>query len=462
MNKYEPVIGLEVHIELSTRSKMFCQCSSDYFGKEPNTHTCPICLGLPGAMPKANSQAIEYTHMLGLALNCQIPLSSKFDRKNYFYPDLAKGFQISQYDLPFSQNGFLEIQIASEHTSGVSKDAARHTPEVGQARTKKIGITRAHLEEDTGKLNHATIDGRGVSLIDFNRSGVPLVEVVSEPEMNSSEEAKAYAQKLQQIVRYLKISDVDMEKGSMRIEPNVSLRKKGEKSLPNYKVELKNINSFRFAQAAIEYEIKRQAEILDSGKIPVQETRGWNEFKNQTVSQRSKEAAHDYRYFPEPDLPPFEFNKNYFVKLKKSIPELPDEKFKRFQDEYKLPPYEIEILTRGQKVANDFEEAVKIGNPLGVTPRQISIVMINKKPDMGPASIIKGIVSSLTIIKVATAEELHEIITEILAKHQKAVEDYKSGKENALSFLIGQVMRKAGSKLDVNSVKSMLQEKLRE
>src|SRR3990167_6357454 len=303
--KYEPVIGLEVHIELSTKSKMFCSCRADYFGAKPNTHTCPICLGLPGALPKPNLEAIKFTQKLGLALNCNAQLSSKFDRKNYFYPDLPKGFQISQYDLPFSTNGFLHIQT--------------------DVIAKKIRITRAHLEEDTGKLTHATVDGRRVTLIDFNRSSVPLVEIVSEPDIASSEEAKNYAQKLQRIVRYLGISDADMEKGSMRIEPNVSLRKAGERKLPAYKVELKNINSFKFAQSAIEYEIKRQSELLDRGEQPQQETRCWSEAKQATLSQRTKEFAHDYRYFPEPDLVPFILEKREIAKRKNEIGELPDQ-----------------------------------------------------------------------------------------------------------------------------------------
>src|SRR3989344_5664905 len=277
MTKFEPIIGLEVHIELATASKMFCACSADYFTSYPNTHTCPICLGLPGALPHANKKAIELAQLFGLALDCKLNNFAKFDRKNYFYPDLAKGFQISQYDLPFSQRGKIEVEVNNQ--------------------TKKIGITRAHLEEDTGKLTHTKIDGRDVTLIDFNRSGVPLLEIVTDPDMRSSQEAKVYAQCLQQIARYIGASDADMEKGSMRIEPNVSLRKKGEKDLPRYKVELKNINSFRFVERAIDYEIKRQGEILDRGKVPVQETRGFNEQKGITVSQRSKEYAHDYRYF---------------------------------------------------------------------------------------------------------------------------------------------------------------------
>ena len=514
MDKYQPVIGLEVHIELATKSKMFCSCSADYFGKEPNTHTCPICLGLPGAMPKVNIQAIEFTHMLGLALNCQIPLSSKFDRKNYFYPDLAKGFQISQYDLPFSQKGFIEIESTdslqnhsnSTHTSGVSKDAVGHTPEVRQAQTKRIGITRAHLEEDTGKLAHATVDGKRVTLIDFNRSSVPLVEVVTDPDMSSSEEAKAYAQKLQQIARYLKISDADMEKGSMRIEPNVSLRPmrhpgvpqsgtigsglkrdsiaeftpnnkilrsaqndrreglQNDKQLPPYKVELKNINSFKFAQAAIEYEIKRQSEILDRGEIPAQETRGWNEAKSETVSQRSKEFAHDYRYFPEPDLTPFKFNLTSINKIKSQLPELPDAKINRFQKEFGLSQYDSEILTRDSLLADYFEEAARAAKTVKLTAKQVANVIINKKPNIEttlPAELIGKIISQTKVSDISE-DQLLKIIDSVLQENPKAEQDYKNGKQNALMFLVGQVMRKMESKLDANSVKSILEQKLKQ
>src|SRR3989338_644155 len=443
MSSYQPIIGLEVHIELSTKSKMFCWCSADYFGTDPNTHTCPICLGLPGAMPKANELAIKFAQKLGLALNCKVQLSSKFDRKNYFYPDLAKGFQISQYDLPFSGKGHLEIDTSTGR--------------------RAIEITRAHLEEDTGKLTHAVVEGEKVTLIDFNRSGVPLMEVVSEPQMNSAEEAKTYAQKLQQIVRYLEISDADMEKGSMRIEPNVSLRKAGGKSLPGYKVELKNINSFKFAKAAIEYEIKRQAEILNRQEVPTQETRGWNEQKSQTISQRTKELAHDYRYFPEPDLLPFVFDKNYFDEIKRGIPELPDKKTERFIREYQLSAYDVEILTRDKNTANYFEEALRVGKKFEIPTKHIANVIINKKPDIEkvlPAELIEGIVSARKAASIGQ-DELERIMREVLDKNPKAIEDYKKGKENAIMFLTGQIVKAASGKVDAKKVTFLLKERLK-
>src|SRR3989338_31403 len=447
---YQPVIGLEVHIELSTKSKMFCSCSADYFGTKPNTHTCPVCLGLPGAMPKANKLAIEFVQKLGLALNCQPQLSSKFDRKNYFYPDLPKGFQISQYDLPFSKKGFLIIRVNGS--------------------TKKISITRAHLEEDTAKLSHATINGKRVTLIDFNRSGVPLMEVVSEPEMSSAAEAKAYAQKLQQIVRYLEISDADMEKGSMRIEPNVSLRDVSQVSkvprvphaLPNYKVELKNINSFRFAEKAINYEIERQTQVLKSGKIPHQETRGWDEKNNRTVSQRTKELAHDYRYFPEPDLPSFAFTQKYLDDLRLNLPELPDEKFARFIKTYGLSVYDTEILTRDVYIANYFEEAVKAGKKHEVTAKQIANTIINQKIDIEkilPAKLVQDIITRTSRVQF-DPKELERITEMVIENNQKAVADFKNGKKESLGFLIGQTQRLTKGKANPALVRQLLLDKL--
>ncbi|MGH7203661.1 MAG: Asp-tRNA(Asn)/Glu-tRNA(Gln) amidotransferase subunit GatB, partial [Candidatus Levyibacteriota bacterium] len=334
MSKYKPIIGLEVHVELKTQSKMFCSCSAYYFGEEPNSHTCPVCLGLPGALPVPNKLAIEWCIKIALALNCKINEFSKFDRKNYFYPDLSKGYQISQYDLPFGYEGFIEL-----------------------SNKKRIGITRVHMEEDTGKLSHQDVNGKKVSLIDFNRSGVPLVEIVTEPDFDNATDVKEYLEKLQQIVRYLDVSNADMEKGEMRLEPNISLTLV-PKQLPNYKVEVKNINSFKFVEKAITYELKRQEEILEKGETPAQETRGWDDNRQITFSQRSKEDAHDYRYFPEPDIPPILTSKAEISNIEKSVPELPAKKIARFVADYELPLYDAEILSREKSLADFFEESV--------------------------------------------------------------------------------------------------------
>ncbi|MBI4080358.1 MAG: Asp-tRNA(Asn)/Glu-tRNA(Gln) amidotransferase subunit GatB [Candidatus Levybacteria bacterium] len=436
--KYTPIIGLEVHVELKTSSKMFCRCSADYFGKEPNTHTCPVCLGMPGALPVPNKKAIEWCVKIALSLGCTINKESKFDRKNYYYPDLAKGYQISQYDQPFGEHGHISLK------SG-----------------KAIRIRRVHMEEDTGKLIHQTIDGEKASLIDFNRSGVPLVEIVTEPDFSSAEEVKEYLQKLQLVVRYLEVSNADMEKGDMRLEPNISLST-DPKQLPKYKVEVKNINSFRFVEKAINFEIKRQEDLLTKGKTPQQETRGWDENKGVTFSQRVKEEANDYRYFPEPDIPPITFTDAEISTLRSRVPELQEEKILRFGREFSLAPYDAEILTRDRSLANFFEESVKVGKAHGINPKQIANYIINKKVDTStqlPASLVKNIVIATQTTQVDETE-LQKIIDDVLTENTKAVEDFKNGKEASLMFLVGQIMRKFDKKVDVNQVKDALLHKL--
>jgi aspartyl-tRNA(Asn)/glutamyl-tRNA(Gln) amidotransferase subunit B len=446
MNNYTPIIGLEVHVELKTKSKMFCSCSTSIFGEKPNTHTCPVCLGLPGALPVPNKQAIEWCIKISLALNCKINLISKFDRKNYFYPDLAKGYQISQYDLPFGYDGFIHLK-----------------------NKKRIRIRRVHMEEDTGKLIHQNVNGERVSLIDFNRSGIPLVEIVTEPDFNTADEVTEYLQALQQVVRYLEVSDADMEKGEMRLEPNISLSKISNlktpisnDDLPSYKVEVKNINSFKFVGKAVNFEIKRHQEILDDGNTPVQETRGWDENKQKTFSQRIKEDAHDYRYFPDPDIPPIIHTDEQISALKKTLPELQNEKYKRFQNEYNLSSYDSEILTREKLLADYFEKCVSIGSQYSVSSKEIANTIINKKinpEDTLPAALIKSITATKHVATV-DEKELEKIIDEVLKENSKAVADFRAGKEASLMFLLGQVMKKLGKKVDTTIVKNTLQIKL--
>ena len=441
--KYETVVGLEIHVELSTDTKMFCRCAVPSLQDEPNTRTCPICLGLPGALPYPNKRAIEDCIKIGLALNCSINLSSFFERKNYFYPDLAKGFQTSQFLHPFGEKGFLEIDV-----NGVKK---------------KIGITRVHMEEDTGKLTHSTVDGKDVSLIDFNRSGMPLVEIVTEPDIRSGEEAKIFLTELQKIIRYLGVSDADMEKGHMRLEPNISLRPQGQTTLAKYKVEVKNINSFKFVDKAIQFEEKRHFEILEKGQIPVQETRGWNEFKNITVSQRSKEEAHDYRYFPEPDIPPIEFTEDEVTNLKKQIPELPIQKAERFITSYGLNPSSAEIITRDKAISEYFESACGAGKLQDIEPKDIANEIVNKKVDIDTISAEKLIarIKDSKNIEQIDSTELHKIIIEVISENPLPVADYKSGKENVLMFLMGQTMKKLGRKADMNQIKNAILEALK-
>ncbi|MBL7159105.1 Asp-tRNA(Asn)/Glu-tRNA(Gln) amidotransferase subunit GatB [Candidatus Microgenomates bacterium] len=453
--KYIPIIGLEIHVELKTKSKMFCGCEADYFGKKPNTHCCPVCLGLPGALPVPNKKAIEWTVMTGLALDCQIPLFSKFDRKNYFYPDLPKGYQISQYDSPFCKNGELNIKYQ------ISKNI--------KEKIRKIKIRRVHLEEDTGKLIHAIVDGKKCTLIDFNRSGVPLMEVVTEPDIRSGEEAKIFLQKLQQLLRYLGVSDCDMEKGSMRCEPNVSLRDvrgsrfevRGKKmKLPDYKVEVKNLNSFKFVEKAINYEIKRQAELLEAGKKIKQETRGWDEDKQKTFSQRSKEEAADYRYFPEPDIPPIRWRKEDIKILRNSLSELPEAKSKRFLKEYKLSEYDIRILTADRMTADYFEQAVRASK--AVNNKTIANWIINKRVDIEktlPAELIKIILEKHAPSTISK-EELEKIIKQVLVDNAGTVNDYKKGKTQASMYLIGQVMSRTKGQADAKMAEEILKSKI--
>lgn len=426
---WEVVIGLEVHVELSTKSKMFCRCSSEYFGHPPNTHTCPVCLGLPGALPVPNIVAIEYALRTGMALGCHPQEISKFDRKNYFYPDLPKGYQISQFDLPLSKDGFLEVD------------------------RKKIRISRVHMEEDTGKLVH---EG-GETLIDFNRSGVPLIEIVSQPDIASAQEAKSYAQKLQRIIRWLGVSDADMERGSMRMDANVSLKAAGSKKLGT-KVEVKNLNSFRFMAKALTHEAQRQREILESGGKVIQETRGWDESKQVTILQRSKEVSADYRYFPEPDLPQFYFEPDFFDKLRGDLMQLPDKRERKLIKDYGISEAAAQILTRGKELADYFEEAVKVGRQYELNPRQVASFLINKNVDTEttlPARLVELVLEERQIPHIGE-EVLDRIVKEVLLENKKAVDDYNRGRQQALMFLIGQVTRRAAQKLDIQAVRAKI------
>jgi len=460
---YEPIIGLEVHVELATKSKMFCGCPADHFGRQPNTVTCPVCLGLPGALPVPNKKAIEWAILLGLALRCTVQEKSKFDRKNYFYPDLPKGYQISQYDQPLATGGWLELSnnpIIQSSNNPIKK---------------KIRIRRVHLEEDTGKLQHAVVNGTDVSLVDFNRSGVPLVEIVTEPDFSTVEEVDQYVKKIQQIIRYLGISGADMEKGSMRIEPSVSLRElktqsskfktltqnNKTKKLPQYRVEIKNINSFKFARRAIEYEIERQTEMLQKGVQPLQQTRGFVESKGITVAQREKEEANDYRYFPEPDIPPMKWEQSTIHNLQLTIPELPDTKTERFMRDYQLSEYDATILVETRERAQYFEDAMKQATSdkrQGLTAKTIANWIINKKVDVdniSSAQLIDQIAQSMQTSSMSEGE-LEKIIKVVLAQNPKAVEDYRKGKEQALMFLIGHVMRETKGKCSAEDAKKLI------
>ncbi len=493
---YEVVIGLEVHAQLLTASKMFCRCSADYANAAPNSHCCPICAGFPGMLPVINERAVEYTIMTALALNCLIPEFSKFDRKNYFYPDLPKGYQISQYDIPLSRHGYLTIHH--------------------DAQEKRIGITRVHLEEDTGRNLHLTRGGESYSLVDLNRSGVPLMEIVGEPDLRSPEEARLYMEKLRSILVYIGVSSGRMEEGALRCDANISVRPRGQAEF-GAKVEVKNMNSFRAVERALTFEAARQIEALRAGRPIVQETRGWRDEKGVTVTQRTKEYAEDYRYFPEPDLPPLVLSREYIERIRAKMPELPDAKRERFLRTYGLSPYDADVVTAERPMADYFEAVVAATGEASLAPTADTVAATGEagpaptaetvarakaaanwitgdlrrllnaagtdiaQSPVSPAALAEllallergtisgkqakdvlekafasgampaAIVAREGLAQLADRGELEAIVESVLAENPKAAEDYRAGKTSALQFLVGQVMRrtKGSAKPDV-------------
>lgn len=472
---YEPVIGVEVHAQLQTKTKLFCGCPTS-FGLPPNTQVCPTCLGLPGSLPVLNQRAVEMAVRTGLALHCEITLTNQFSRKNYFYPDLPKGYQISQYDLPICGPGWLDIAVNGEG--------------------KRVRIRRAHLEEDAGKNVHdAHAEGSGV---DLNRAGTPLLEIVTEPDLHSSEEVDAYLKALRDLLVDLEVCDGNMEQGSFRCEPNVSLRLQGQDVLGT-KVELKNINSFRFAKDALDFEISRQAEVLTEGGMIRQETRLWDVEKGQTAVMRSKEEAHDYRYFPDPDLLPVNVEPEWIEALRHTIPELSGARLQRFVKDYQLPEYDAKVLTDSKSLADYFESCVKLfphpktvsnwvmGELLrelhtaGTTPESSAVsperlvqllqlveagtVSLKVARDLFPEFYASGkepgaLVKEKGLLQVSDEGILGKIIEEVLAQYPAQVEQYRSGKETVLGFLVGQVMKASQGKANPGKVNTLLKHHL--
>jgi aspartyl-tRNA(Asn)/glutamyl-tRNA(Gln) amidotransferase subunit B len=494
MTHYETIIGLEVHAQLLTASKMFCGCNAAYAAAPPNTHVCPVCMALPGVLPVINRAAVEQTILAGLALNCAIGPEAVFARKNYHYADLPKGYQISQYELPLCREGWIEVEDEVE------------------GKVKRIGITRAHLEEDTGKLTHST----GASLVDLNRAGVPLLEIVTEPDMRSPDEAHAYLTRLQRILRYLQVSTADMEKGAMRCEANVSVRPVGQAAF-GVKVEVKNLNSFRAVKLALEYEVSRQIAALERGERVVQVTMGWDEERGRTVVQRVKESANDYRYFPEPDLPPLVIAPEWVAAIRSRLPELPDARIARFVNELGLDPQDARVLAEDRAVAEYYESVVRHASairpaappgqqhaiPSAVTPKtvanwvtgelfrlmnaagaEIAAVRITPEAFAGLLGLAaagqinlnsarrvfgvmfetgrpaRAIVQELGLTQVSDADALAATVAGIIGQYPDEVARYRGGKESLFNWFLGQVMRETRGKGNPAVVKELLREAL--
>ena len=473
---YEVVIGLEVHAELSTKSKIFCSCSTE-FGGAPNTHCCPICMAMPGTLPVLNEKVVEYAVKAGLATNCEISRNSKNDRKNYFYPDLPKAYQISQYDMPLCENGYVEIETENG--------------------PKKIRLLRIHIEEDAGKLNHDPY--RGGSLVDLNRAGVPLIETVSMPDISSSAEAEAYLRKLKSIFEYIEVSDCKMQEGSLRADVNVSIRRKGETKLGT-RTEMKNMNSFRSIVRAIEYEINRQVDVLDNGGVVSQESLRWDDALGKTFSMRDKEDAQDYRYFPDPDLVAIRLSDEYIEEIRRNLPELPESRRKRYIEEFKLPEYDAKMITASKHLSDMFEKAVEIcNNPKSVGNWIMSdIARILNEKELEPSEIPftaeelgelvvlidKGTISSAIAkkvldelfvnpkspqkiveekgwIQISDEGAIKEVVLKVLENNQQSVADFKAGKDKALGFLVGQAMKETKGKANPQMLNKMFLDELK-
>lgn len=475
---YEIVIGLEVHAELKTQSKIFCSCSTA-FGAEPNTQVCPVCSGFPGMLPVLNEKAVECAIKAGLALHCEIAEFCKFDRKNYFYPDLPRAYQISQYDMPICQGGYLDIDVDGEK--------------------RRVGITRAHLEEDAGKLVHqGDITTTPFSLVDLNRSGIPLLEIVSEPDMRSARQARAYMEKLRSILLFAGVSDCKMEEGSLRCDANVSVRPWGQQELGT-RAEIKNLNSFRALERAIEYEAKRQMEAIEDGEELVQETRTWDEVKGVTRSMRTKEEAHDYRYFPDPDLPPLRIGRDRVDMIRGSMPELPEQAGQRLINQYGLSQYDADLITQSPQILQFFDETIKLHpdakavsnwmmgdlmrllnqNGMEIQDALVKPALLAEMLDLLNDGTISGkmaktvfeemfasgknpqtIIKEKGLVQISDADALLPLIDEIVNNNPKVLQDYKNGKEKAFGFFIGQVMKATRGQANPEMVNKLLRERL--